>query len=138
MSACFLALAICYNIQASKYVKFSVFCVLTLSLNWGPNIGTYVLPASLYPAEIKSTFHGLSAACGKIGALLGTFIFAAVSEAGGVSAVMWAQVFVCLACAYVSYTYIPKETRDNGQGAIPASAVKHVDYKELIEVQENE
>ena len=47
-------------------LKFITFCLITFALNFGPNVGTYVLPATCFPAAIRSTFHGLSAASGKV------------------------------------------------------------------------
>ena len=41
----------------------------------GVNVSTYVLPTEAYPVEVRSTFFGLSAAMGKVGALLGTYAF---------------------------------------------------------------
>ena len=41
--------------------------------NAGPNTTTFVIPTETYPAVIRSTCHGLSAASGKFGAIIGTF-----------------------------------------------------------------
>lgn len=43
--------------------------------NYGPNTTTFILPSLVYSAECRSTFNGLSAACGKLGALVGATIF---------------------------------------------------------------
>ena len=39
--------------------------------NLGPNTTTYVLSAETFPTEIRATCHGLSAAAGKLGAVIG-------------------------------------------------------------------
>lgn len=41
--------------------------------NAGPNTTTFVIPTETYPAVIRSTCHGLSAASGKFGAIIGSF-----------------------------------------------------------------
>ena len=42
---------------------------------WITNVTTYVMSALVYKPSIRSTLNGLSAAAGKVGALLGTTIF---------------------------------------------------------------
>lgn len=43
--------------------------------NFGPNSTTFIVPAELFPARFRSTCHGISAACGKAGAIVGSFGF---------------------------------------------------------------
>lgn len=56
-------------------VLFTVYCLLLFSLNFGPNVTTYVLPAQTYPKNIRSTCNGISAAMGKLGAVTGCYLF---------------------------------------------------------------
>jgi hypothetical protein len=42
---------------------------------FGPNSTTFLLAAEVYPTSIRATAHGLSAACGKLGALLPAIIY---------------------------------------------------------------
>lgn len=43
--------------------------------NFGPNSTTFVVPAEIFPARLRSTCHGISAAAGKAGAIIGSFGF---------------------------------------------------------------
>ncbi|KAL2520029.1 putative inorganic phosphate transporter 1-7 [Forsythia ovata] len=43
--------------------------------NFGPNSTTFVVPAEIFPARFRSTCHGISAAAGKAGAIVGAFGF---------------------------------------------------------------
>uniref|UniRef100_A0A0D9VPM0 H(+)/Pi cotransporter n=1 Tax=Leersia perrieri TaxID=77586 RepID=A0A0D9VPM0_9ORYZ len=43
--------------------------------NFGPNSTTFIVPAEIYPARLRSTCHGISAAAGKAGAIIGAFGF---------------------------------------------------------------
>lgn len=43
--------------------------------NFGPNVTTFIIPAELFPARLRSTCHGISAAAGKAGAIVGAFGF---------------------------------------------------------------
>src|ERR1700685_1353069 len=42
---------------------------------FGPNTTTFLLAAEVYPAPIRSTAHGVSAACGKLGALVPAVVY---------------------------------------------------------------
>ncbi|XP_065626076.1 low affinity inorganic phosphate transporter 1-like [Quercus suber] len=43
--------------------------------NFGPNATTFIIPAEIFPARLRSTCHGISAAAGKAGAIVGAFGF---------------------------------------------------------------
>ncbi|XP_052195275.1 low affinity inorganic phosphate transporter 8-like isoform X2 [Diospyros lotus] len=59
----------------SKSTLFAVFYGLTLFFaNFGPNSTTFIVPAELFPARFRSTCHGISAASGKAGAIIGAFV----------------------------------------------------------------
>jgi len=42
---------------------------------FGPNMTTFIYPAELFPTEVRTTGHGISAGAGKLGAFIGAFIF---------------------------------------------------------------
>jgi len=99
-----------------KWVKFAAFCLLNFALNWGPNISTYVLPATVYPQKVRSTFHGLSASCGKVGAVVGTFMFPVIHTYYGIAAVLWVQVACSLVGVGISVLYLDKPDAKQGMG----------------------
>ncbi|KAI9102088.1 hypothetical protein K1719_023598 [Acacia pycnantha] len=54
---------------------FALLFGLTLFFaNFGPNSTTFIVPAELFPARFRSTCHGISAAAGKAGAIIGAFV----------------------------------------------------------------
>ena len=56
------------------HTGFVALCALTFFFsNFGPNTTTFIVPAELFPA--RSTCHGISAAAGKAGAIVGAFGF---------------------------------------------------------------
>uniref|UniRef100_A0ACD5VBK7 Uncharacterized protein n=1 Tax=Avena sativa TaxID=4498 RepID=A0ACD5VBK7_AVESA len=66
----------------AKNAWYIVLYALTFfSANLGPNTTTFILPAELFPARLRSTCHGISAAAGKLGALVGTVGFLWASQA---------------------------------------------------------
>lgn len=89
-------------------LKFVIFCALTFALNTGPSTATFVLAASAYPTEVRGTFHGLSAACGKLGAVIGTFIYQPLSDAYGIASVLWLQTAFCIIGVLISVFFLPR------------------------------
>jgi len=65
---------------AKEYCLFGLFLLFYFSVNWGPNMTTFVLPQELYPIQIRTTFNGIAAATGKLGAIAGIWLFEEVSK----------------------------------------------------------
>ena len=42
---------------------------------FGPNMTTFIYPAELFPTDVRTTAHGISAGAGKMGAFAGAFLF---------------------------------------------------------------
>jgi PHS family inorganic phosphate transporter-like MFS transporter len=42
---------------------------------FGPNMTTFVYPAEIFPVNVRTTAHGISAATGKLGAFAGAYLF---------------------------------------------------------------
>ena len=51
----------------------ALFCLAGFFLNFGPNTTTFIIPGELFPTRYRSTCHGLSAASGKVGAIISQF-----------------------------------------------------------------
>jgi PHS family inorganic phosphate transporter-like MFS transporter len=52
-----------------------LFCLANFFQNFGPNVTTFVIPGEVFPTRYRSTGHGFSAACGKLGAIVAQVIF---------------------------------------------------------------
>jgi len=57
-----------------KVIQF-VYFFSSFWNQFGPNTTTFLLAAEVYPAPIRSTAHGVSAACGKLGALVPAVVY---------------------------------------------------------------
>jgi len=107
-------------------LKFALFCLSMFSLSWGPNLATYVVPVAAFPAEVRGTFHGLSAAAGKAGAALGAFLYPVVikqfGNAVGAQTIFFIQVGVNAVGAFVAWRYLPASApRDEEEDELYAS-----------------
>lgn len=87
MTVFMFALAIPYHHWTLKdnRIGFVVMYSLTFFFaNFGPNATTFVVPAEIFPARLRSTCHGISAAAGKAGAIIGAFGFQYAEQGIGV------------------------------------------------------
>lgn len=64
----------------------SGFAIFNLMVDAGPNATTYLLPAELFPTELRASGHGLAAAAGKLGAMVGIFFLPVLRASLGTSA----------------------------------------------------
>jgi PHS family inorganic phosphate transporter-like MFS transporter len=72
----FVVLTILFCIIGFAYYHLSSQALLALYVlaqfffNFGPNATTFIVPGECFPTRYRSTSHGLSAASGKVGAIL--------------------------------------------------------------------
>ncbi|ORX95171.1 phosphate transporter [Basidiobolus meristosporus CBS 931.73] len=73
-----------YKIRDTAVALFvALFTLAQFFFNFGPNTTTFVLPSEVFPTRFRSTAHGISAASGKLGAIVATFGFNQLVEIGG-------------------------------------------------------
>ncbi|GMI66446.1 phosphate transporter 1;7 [Hibiscus trionum] len=78
MTVFMFALAIPYEHWTHKENRIGFVLLYSFTFffaNFGPNATTFVVPAEIFPARLRSTCHGISAASGKLGAMVGAFGF---------------------------------------------------------------
>ena len=92
--------------ESMKTYKFVMLCIITFAINFGPNVASFVSPTECFPSEVRATFHGISATLAKFGAVIGSFMFAPISETFGLSSVMWVQVVIALLGVVVTKIYL--------------------------------
>ncbi|OVA00667.1 General substrate transporter [Macleaya cordata] len=85
MAICLFAIGIPYYQYWDNHTNawFLILYGLTFFFsNFGPNTTTFIVPAELFPARLRSTCHGISGAAGKIGAIIGSvgFLWASQSK----------------------------------------------------------
>jgi PHS family inorganic phosphate transporter-like MFS transporter len=83
--------------------------------NYGPNTTTFILPSLVYSPECRSTWNGISAASGKLGALLGATLFAPTADAWGDGAVMVICSAIAVVALVITWFFVPKEDDNDPQ-----------------------
>ncbi|CAO3648587.1 unnamed protein product [Mucor fragilis] len=72
------------KILATSQVLFIVLYTITqLFFNFGPNTTTFIVPGECFPTRYRSTAHGISAASGKVGAIVAQVGFGLLKDIGG-------------------------------------------------------
>jgi PHS family inorganic phosphate transporter-like MFS transporter len=66
----------------SKWFVF-LYCLANFFQNFGPNTTTFIVPGEAFPTRYRSTAHGISAASGKLGAIVAQVGFARLKDIGG-------------------------------------------------------
>ncbi|KAG2071755.1 phosphate transporter [Suillus decipiens] len=67
----------------NKRVFVFLYCLANFFQNFGPNTTTFVIPGEAFPTRYRSTAHGISAASGKLGAVISQVGFAQLANIGG-------------------------------------------------------
>src|SRR3989338_6925933 len=67
-----LALSNYFHFTSIYSVIFSCFLIYNIFVNLGPGATTYLLPAEIYPTQVRATGHGLASGVAKLGAFVGT------------------------------------------------------------------
>lgn len=76
--------------QPANIKGFQAMYFLSSFFNqFGPNCVTFLVAAEVYPTPIRATAHGISAACGKLGALLASVLYNYISTQMRFHVVPW-------------------------------------------------
>ncbi|KAI0184294.1 H+ symporter [Xylaria flabelliformis] len=69
----FSVLGFCYY-QLNKGSLLALYVIANYFFNFGPNCTTFIIPGECFPTRYRSTGHGISAAMGKVGAIVAQVI----------------------------------------------------------------
>jgi MFS transporter, PHS family, inorganic phosphate transporter len=75
MALMFLLIGLIPSVTVTAVPFILLYGVSYFFTEFGPNTTTFVYPAEIFPVEVRTTGHGISAAAGKLGAFLGAFLF---------------------------------------------------------------
>jgi len=90
LTCTFVTMGFAYDklVSTSGGTKAFVFlyCLTNFFQNFGPNTTTFIVPGEAFPTRYRSTAHGISAASGKLGAIVAQVGFARLKDIGGTNA----------------------------------------------------
>lgn len=77
------------DLEAPVVLSLVTFAITFFVTNLGPNMTTFIIPPMMFPTSIRTTGHGIAAACGKLGAALGSYVLPVFLHDYGLAAVMY-------------------------------------------------
>ena len=81
-------------------VLITLVCLANFFANFGPNTTTFIVPGEVFPTRYRSIGHGVSAASGKIGAIISQAFIGPLRDQGGTDAFLnhVMEIFACFMC----------------------------------------
>ena len=108
MAVAYLAIFLVPGVVQAPLAFLTIYAVSYFFIEFGPNTTTFVVPAEVFPTNIRGTAHGLSAASGKIGAFLGAFVLPLVLKQFGLSPTMGMLALVSALGAALTVVTLPE------------------------------
>jgi PHS family inorganic phosphate transporter-like MFS transporter len=81
LTALFIVIGFAYNVLSTNGL-FALYVIAQFFFNFGPNTTTFIVPGECFPTRYRSTSHGISAATGKLGAVIAQVVFGPLRTIG--------------------------------------------------------
>ena len=108
MAATFAAMALIPGIDQLVVPFVIIYGISYFFTEFGPNTTTFVYPAELFPAETRTTGHGVASAAGKLGGFVGVFCFPLLLQWHGLLAAELAAATVSILGLGVTLWMLPE------------------------------
>ncbi len=98
---------------------YALFVIVGFFMQFLVNVTTFVMPAAVFRKEVRASFNGISAAMGKVGAVVGAFAFPAIGQSGS-SGVVVIMILCCvagIAGAAITWFYLNPEMVNDGDNS---------------------
>lgn len=83
LTVLFIIIGFAYEpLKHSHNGLLALYTLAQLFFNFGPNATTFIVPGECFPTRYRSTSHGISAASGKIGAIIAQCVFGPLVHRG--------------------------------------------------------
>ena len=109
-----------------------LFAMSNFFQNFGPNATTFIIPSEIYPTQVRTRGHGISAASGKFGSIIAQIGFSQMQDIGGKDAFVGWLIFIMSGFMALGFlvTLLLKETKgislnDMGKPHEPLNEKKH-------------
>ena len=108
MSLAFAGLALIPGIEKMVIPFLLIYGVSYFFTEFGPNSTTFVYPAEVFPASLRTTGHGIASAMGKLGGFAGVFLFPFLMKWHGLLSAESAAAIVSLLGLVTTATMLPE------------------------------
>ncbi|KAI9816538.1 MAG: acid phosphatase pho5 [Pycnora praestabilis] len=104
--------------KLGQHGQLALYVLAQFFFNFGPNATTFIVPGECFPTRYRSTSHGISAASGKVGAIIAQCVFGPLRTRGappGSTASPWLnhvmEIFALFMLCGVFTTLLIPETK---------------------------
>jgi MFS family permease len=109
MALAFLLIGLIPGVAVNVVPFVVLYGISYFFTEFGPNTTTFVYPAEIFPVEVRTTGHGISAGAGKVGAFIGAYMFPMfLASSLGMRGAMVIAGVVALAGAVVTAWLLPE------------------------------
>ena len=134
MVVAYIITGVAIHLGAAPWLNLLVFGLTFFFTNFGPNTTTFIIPSEIYPSSVRATCHGMSAAAGKMGAIVGAAGFPAVIGALGLDGVMYVCAGIALAGLFTTLGLLDKKLVD--KASLRPREVKMCSSRSEIEISD--
>lgn len=135
LTALFIVIGFAYEKLPTNGL-LALYVLAQFFFNFGPNTTTFIVPGEAFPTRYRSTSHGISAASGKIGAIVAQVVFGPLKTIGaapgatGAAATPWInhimQIFALVMLLGIGTSFLIPETKrktlEELAGEVPGTA----------------
>ncbi len=108
MAGMFFLIAVVPSISANVVPFVLVFGISYFFTEFGPNTTTFIYPAEIFPTEVRTTAHGISAGMGKMGAFVGVYLLTDNLNSWGIRTVEGVCAAVAVAGLLLTVACLPE------------------------------
>ena len=107
-----------YYDASNTWGLFSVLSALYFMQSFGAGMGNFIIALDMFPEDVQSTFAGISAALGKLGAVTGIVVFDhCLTLHHGSAITMFLSCGVCIAGVVVSAIFLESHSEADSEDA---------------------
>jgi len=90
-----------------EVLLFDALYIVQMSFQSLPGVTTMAISAEIFPSAVRGTGAGISAATGKIGATIGSYVFSELKNKHEIAAIFWSVVGTMLLATLLTLVAIP-------------------------------
>jgi MFS transporter, PHS family, inorganic phosphate transporter len=108
MALCYALIAIIPSVSTTTAPFLIIFGISYFFTEFGPNTTTFVYPAEVFPTEVRTTGHGLSAGAGKLGGCVGVYLLQQTVDSWGIRTIEGICAGVAIAGLLLTLAFLPE------------------------------
>jgi MFS transporter, PHS family, inorganic phosphate transporter len=126
MGLMFLLIGLIPAVTANAWPFIILYGISYFFTEFGPNTTTFIYPAEVFPVEVRTTGHGISAGMGKMGAFAGAYLFPdMLASSWGIRGAMIVAGIVSVAGLLLTVALLP-ETKGKSLEELSAEAYEPI------------